>query len=174
MRRLDTLLHARLCGLAVALLLTLVLTLAAAGSAYGEQSREAKRQAVIQKILETHAGDLVAVKDAIKKIFGDRQGNTAVGLVQMILDALPSDISDAEWGAIKAALSEMAGQLDSAVASQSIVEKLAAKESARGKTQLLARAATDESRDEAEAGWKSSSPMAPPPQTEVVCTSENC
>lgn len=179
MRQLDTIRHARRGRLAVALLLTLALTLASAGSAYGEQSVLAKRNAAIrkmaiQKILDTNADNPDGVMDPIKKIFGEAQGNDAVVRTRQILDALPSDISDAQWGAIKAVLNEKAGQMISARASQLIVEKLAKKESELGKTQLLAIADSDESVDEVEAGRKSSSPIAPPPQTEVVCVSQNC
>lgn len=178
MRRFDTHLHSRLytqlCGLAVPLLLTLGLTLAAAGSAYGEESVQVRRQAAIQKILDDNAGDPDGMKNSIQKIFGDVQGDDAVVRTRQILDALPPDISDEDWEAIKAALSEKAGQLVSPAASQMIVEKLAAKESELGKTHLLAIADTDESGDEVETARKSSSPLAPPPQTEVVCVSENC
>jgi len=116
-------------------LTVLLLTLSWAGSAFAEQSVEAQRQAVIQGILDDNAGDPAGLVDAIKNIFGDLQGDEAVARAKQILDALPSELSDAQWASIKTAIGDKASDLVSSSASQSIMSQLAAKESALGKTQ---------------------------------------
>ncbi len=194
MRRFDTLLHARLhtrlCGLAVALLLsfalTFALTLAVAGSAYGEESVQVKRQAAIQKILDDNAGNPDGMKDAIKKIFGDVQGNDAVLRTQQILDALPVDLSSEAWETIRAALEERAMQLGQGRASRSISRRI--DEMLEDMDMRLAHRTDkpdfqiakeeepleDEPPIPEKPDRQYSSQMPPPPQTEVVCVSENC
>jgi hypothetical protein len=183
MRRFDTLLHtrlyARLCGLAVALLLTfalpLVLTLAVAGSAYGEESVQAKHAATIQKILDDNAGNPDRVKDSIKKIFGDVQGNDAVLRTEQILVALPFDLSVTDWATIRAALEEKAMQLGPGRANASINRRL---DEMDMRVSNFAMAEVIEPLEDEPLIKKPdrqySSPMPPPPQTEVVCVSENC
>lgn len=173
MRRFDTLLHARLhtrlCGRAVALLLsfalTFALTLAVAGSAYGEEPLQVKHQMAIQKILDDNAGNPDGMKDAIKKIFRDVQGNDAVLRTQQILDALPVDLSFEAWETIRAALEERAMQLGQGITFRKI-SRLIDKMHEDMEMRLAAR--TDKP------GRQYSSQMPPPPQTEVVCVSENC
>lgn len=177
MRRFDTLLHARLhtrlCGRAVALLLSFALTfalpfaltLAVAGSAYGEESLQVKHQMAIQKILDDNAGNPAGIKDAIKKLLGDVQGNDAVLRTQQILDALPVDLSFEAWETIRAALEERAMQLGQGITFRKI-SRLIDKMHEDMEMRLAAR--TDKP------GRQYSSQMPPPPQTEVVCVSENC
>ena len=180
MRRFDTLLlHAqlhtrpRLGGQAVALLLSFALTfalpfaltLAVAGSAYGEDSAQVKHQLAIQKILDDNAGNPAGVKDAIMKILGDAQGNAAVLRTQEILDALPADLSVEAWETIKAALEERAMQLGQGMASTSI-SRLIDKMNEGMEMKIAQRTDTPDRQYPSE--------MAPPPQTTVVCLSENC
>lgn len=172
MRRFDTLLHARLhtrlYGRAVALLLsfalTFALTLAVAGSAYGEESVQVKHQLGIQKILDDNAGNPAGIKDAIKKILGDVQGNDAVLRTQQILDALPVDLSFEAWEAIRAALQERAEQLWQ-------VHGKASKSISRLIDEMHEVRLADR-KDQPDRQYSSQIP--PPPQTEVVCVSENC
>jgi hypothetical protein len=175
MRRFDTLLlhtrpHTRLGGQAVALLLsfalTFALTLAVAGSAYGEDSAQVKHQLAIQKILDDNAGNPAGVKDAIMKILGDAQGNAAVLRTQEILDALPADISVEAWETIKAALEERAMQLGQGMASTSISRLIDKMNEGMEEMRIAQRTDTPDR--------QYSSEMAPPPQTTVVCLSENC
>lgn len=172
MRRFDTLharLHTRLCGRVVALLLsfalTFSLTLAVAGSAYGEDSAQIKHQLAIQKILDDNAGNPAGMKDAIKKILGDAQGNDAVFRTQEILDALPADISFEAWETIKAALEERAMQLGQGMTSRKI-SRLIDKMHEDMEMRLAQRTDTPDR--------QYSSEIAPPPQTTVDCVSENC
>ena len=157
----------------LALLFTLFFTLSWVGSAFAQDSIEAQRQAVVQGIIADNAGDPAALQDAIENIFGNVQGDEAVARAQQILDALPSELSDAQWGAIKAAIGAKAGALISAGASQAINTQLAAKESALGKTQLQASVVAE---DGGESGENSSAAGAPsaPPQDQVNCTSASC
>ena len=170
MRRLG---HFSRFGLGVSLAALITLALVASGAS-AQQSVEDQRKAVVQQILDTGAGDADKVKAGISNVFGDLTGNDAVKRAGQILDSLPSDISDKDWAAVKAALSAKAGQLSSSSASQAILAKIAATETALGKTVLQAKAVTDESEEASERADKASSPMAPPPQEEVVCTSESC
>ena len=172
MRRFDTLharLHTRLCGRAVALLLsfalTFALTLAVAGSAYGEDSAQVKHQLAIQKILDDNAGNPAGVKDAIKKILGNVQGNTAVLRTQEILDALPADLSFEAWETIKAALEERAMQLGQGMASRKISRLI---DKMHEDMEMRLAQPTDKP------DRQYSSKIAPPPQTTVDCVSENC
>ncbi len=135
MRRTNTLWRRGQFCRGMAGLTVLLLTLSWAGSAFAEQSVEAQRQAVIQGILDDNAGDPAGLVDAIKNIFGDHQGDEAVARAKQILDALPSELSDAQWASIKTAIGDKASDLVSSSASQSIMSQLAAKESALGKTQ---------------------------------------
>ncbi len=135
MQRTDTLWRRGQFCRGMAGLTVLLLTLSWAGSAFAEQSVEAQRQAVIQGILDDNAGDPAGLVDAIKNIFGDLQGDEAVARAKQILDALPSELSDAQWASIKTAIGDKASDLVSSSASQSIMSQLAAKESALGKTQ---------------------------------------
>ena len=167
MRRFDTLLHVRLqtrlSGRAVALSLSFALTfalvLAVAGSAYGVESIQDKNQTGIQKILDDNAGNPDGLKDAIKKVFGDVQGKDAVHRTQQILDALPEDLSFEDWETIRAALKESSMQLGRSRESRSINDPI---------DNML------EDIDMRFADRQYSSPMPPPPQTTVVCVSENC
>lgn len=165
--------HGRLGVRLAALALSAMLTLLAAGTAQAQSPQAEQRAAAIQQILTDNAGDTVGIKAEIKNIFGSVQGDQAVARAQQILDALPSEISDAEWAAVKDALSEKAAALASADASAAIGANLAAKESALGKTQMLAAVITDQP-DEVERRSKRYVPMDPPPQEEVVCASQNC
>jgi hypothetical protein len=183
MQHLDTLRSnggsGRAAAAVLGLLLTLTLTLTWAGSAVAQQSVDAQRQAVIQGILADNADDPAALQAAIENIFGNVQGDEAVARAQQILSALPSELSDAQWAAVKAAIGAKAGTLISAGASQAINSELAAKESALGKTQLQASVVAEEGGDAGEGGdtgESSSAPGAPsaPPQNEVVCTSASC
>ena len=166
----------------LALLFTLFCTLSWAGSAFAQDSIEAQRQAVVQGIIADNADDPAALQDAIENIFGNVQGDEAVARAQQILDALPSELSDAQWGAIKAGIGAKAGALISAGASQSINAQLAAKESALGKAQLQASVVTDDAGDDSDAGDdgdsgdNSSAGGAPnaPPQDQVNCVSASC
>lgn len=176
MRRFETLLHARLhtrlCGRAVTLLLsfalplalTFTLTLAVAGSAYGVESVQVKHQRVIQKILDDNAGNPDGVKNAIKKIFGDVQGNDAVLRTQQILDALPGDLSFEAWETIRAALEEKAMQLGKGRDFRSVSRLIDQMHEVR-----LALQTAKPGRQ-----YSSQVPLPPPPQTTVVCVSENC
>ena len=172
MRRFDTLLHARLhtrlYGRAVALLLsfalTFALTLAVAGSAYGEESVQVKHQLGIQKILDDNAGNPAGIKDAIKKIFGDVQGNDAVLRTQQILDALPGDLSFEAWETIRAALEEKAMQLGKGRDFRSVSRLIDQMHEVK-----LALQTAKPGRQ-----YSSQVPLPPPPQTTVVCVSENC
>jgi len=156
-----------------ALALSAMLTLLAAGTAQAQSPRAERQAAAIQQILSDNAGNAEGIKAEIKKIMGIVQGDRAVDRAQQILDALPSEISDAEWAAVKEALSERAAVLDSANASAAIGAKLAAKEIALGKTQMHAALITDQP-DEDESRSKPKVQMDPPPQEEVVCASQNC
>ena len=170
MQQLDML---RSNGRATAAVLALLLTLTWAGSAVAQQSVDAQRQAVVQGILADNADNPAALQAAIENIFGNVQGDEAVARAQQILDALPSELSDAQWGAIKAALGAKAGALISAGASLAINTQLAAKESALGKTQLQASVVAE---DDGDSGDNSSAGGAPnaPPQDQVNCTSASC
>ena len=170
MRRFGTLLRFGL-GVSLAALITLALV---ASGASAQQSVEDQRKDVIQQILADGAGDAGRIKSGISNVFGDLQGDDAVKRAGQILDSLPSDISDNDWAAVKAALSAKAAQLSSSSASQAILAKIASTETALGKTVLQAKAVTDESEEASERADKASSPMAPPPQEEVVCISEPC
>ena len=183
MQQLDMLRsNGRATAAVLALLFTLFFTLSWVGSASAQDSIEAQRQAVVQGIIADNAGDPAALQDAIENIFGNVQGDEAVARAQQILDALPSELSDAQWGAIKAALGAKAGALISAGASQAINTQLAAKESALGKTQLQASVVTDDGGDDSDAGDdgdsgdNSSAGGAPnaPPQDQVTCASSTC
>jgi hypothetical protein len=134
-------------GRATAALLALLFTLTWAGSAVAEQTPDAQRQAVIEGILAANADNPAALQDAIANIFGDVQGDQAIARAQQILSALPSELSDAQWAAIKAAIGAKASALISAGASQAINTELAAKESALRKS---------------------------PPQDQVICASASC
>lgn len=173
MQRLDMFRSNGRQGRATAALLALLLTLTWAGSAVAEQTPDAQRQAVIEGILADNADNPAALQDAIANIFGDVQGDQAIARAQQILSALPSELSDAQWAAIKAAIGEKASALISAGASQAINTELAAKESALRKSQLQASVVTD---DDSNAGRKSSASGAPsaPPQDQVICASASC
>jgi thioredoxin-like negative regulator of GroEL len=160
-------------GLGVSLAALIMLCLAA-GSVSAQESLEDQRKAVIQQILDTSAGDADAVKSSIANLFGDLEGDEAVTRAGQLLDAVPSDISDSDWAAVKAALTAKAGQLSSSSASQAILAKIADTEVALQKTVLQAKVVTDESEEASERADKASSPMAPPPQEQVVCVSEPC
>ena len=180
MRRFETLLHARLhtrlCGRTVAVLLSfaltfaltfalpLALTLAVAGSAYGEDSVQVKHQKAIQKILDDNAGNPAGVKDAITKILGNVQGNGAVLRTQQILDALPVDLSFESWETIKAALEEKAMQLGQGRDFRSVSRLIDQMHEVRLALQT----------DKPGRQYSSQVPLPPPPQTTVVCVSENC
>ena len=174
MRRLDT-------RRTVAVLLAMFLTLSWATGAFAQQSLEAQRRAVIEGILAETAGDPTALQAAIENIFGSLQGDEAVARAGQIIDALPSELSDAQWSAFKAAISAKAGALVSAGATQSIMAKLAAKESALGKTQLHASVVAEEAEDEesseaadgGESGARPSTLMSPP-QEQQDCPSSSC
>jgi hypothetical protein len=170
MQQLDML---RSNGRATAALLALLLTLTWAGSAVAQQSVDAQRQAVVQGILADNADNPAALQAAIENIFGNVQGDEAVARAQQILDALPSELSDAQWGAIKAALGAKAGALISAGASQAINTQLAAKESALGKTQLQASVVAEDDGDSGENSSAAGAPSAPP-QDQVNCASGPC
>ena len=183
MQQLDTLRSNGQAGRAMAgllaLLFTLFFTLSWVGSASAQDSIEAQRQAVVQGIIADNADDPAALQAAIENIFGNVQGDEAVARAQQILDALPSELSDAQWGAIKAGIGAKAGALISAGASQSINAQLAAKESALGKTQLQASVVTDDAGDDSDdgdSGDNSSAGGAPnaPPQDQVNCVSASC
>ena len=158
-------------GAFLATLMTFALVVSGASA---QQSVEDQRKAVIQKILADGTGDAEKVKSGISNIFGDLQGDDAVKRAGQILDSLPSDISDKDWAAVKAALSAKATQLSSSSASQAILARIAATETALGKTVLQAQAVTDESEEASERSGKTAPGMTPPPQEEVVCTSEPC
>jgi hypothetical protein len=163
----------------LALLLALTLTLIWAGSAVAQQSVVAQRQAVIEGILAENADDPAALQSAIENIFGNVQGDEAVARAQQILSALPSELTDAQWAAVKAAIGAKAGTLISAVATQAINSELAAKESALGKTQLQASVVAEDggvTEDGGDTGESSSAPGAPlaPPLDQVVCVSASC
>lgn len=163
MRRLFRLRCTGLGGLATAFLIALVVS---ASGAYAADSSQAERQKMIQSILEKNKGDAAGLEASIQKVFGQVQGSEAVARAQQILDALPSEISDADWQAIKAALEAKASGLALPAASASIARKIAAKEAALSKTRQLARAAEDDSVPAA----KRAAP-SPPPQQEVDCSS---
>ena len=174
MRRLDT-------RRTVAVLLAMFLTLSWATGAFAQQSLEAQRRAVIEGILAETAGDPAALQTAIENIFGSLQGDEAVARAGQIIDALPSELSDAQWSAFKAAISAKAGALVSGAATQSIMAKLAAKESALGKTQLHASVVAEEAEDEesseaAEGGESGARPstLMSPPQEQENCASASC
>ncbi len=173
MQRLDMFRSNGRQGRATAALLALLLTLTWAGSAVAEQTPDAQRQAVIEGILADNADNPAALQDAIANIFGDVQGDQAIARAQQILSALPSELSDAQWAAIKAAIGAKASALISAGASQAINTELAAKESALRKSQLQASVVTEE---DGNAGRKSSTRGAPsaPPQDQVICASASC
>jgi hypothetical protein len=173
MQRLDMFRSNGRQGRATAALLALLFTLTWAGSAVAEQTPDAQRQAVIEGILADNADNPAALQDAIANIFGDVQGDQAIARAQQILSALPSELSDAQWAAIKAAIGAKASALISAGASQAINTELAAKESALRKSQLQASVVTEE---DGNAERKSSARGAPsaPPQDQVICASASC
>ena len=173
MQRLDMFRSNGRQGRATAALLALLFTLTWAGSAVAEQTPDAQRQAVIEGILADNAGNPAALQDAIANVFGNVQGDQAIARAQQILSALPSELSDAQWAAIKAAIGAKASALISAGASQAINTELAAKESALRKSQLQASVVTEE---DGNAERKSSARGAPsaPPQDQVICASASC
>ena len=173
MQRLDTLRSNGGLGRAPAALLALLLTLTWAGSAVAQQSVDAQRQAVVEGIIADNAGNPAALQSAIENIFGNVQGDEAVARAQQILSALPSELSDAQWAAIKAAIGAKAGALISAGATQAINTELAAKESALGKTQLQASVVAEEGGDSGETSSARGAPSAPP-QDSVFCASGTC
>ena len=173
MQRLDTLRSNGGLGRAPAALLALLLTLTWAGSAVAQQSVDAQRQAVVEGIIADNADNPAALQSAIENIFGNVQGDEAVARAQQILSALPSELSDAQWAAIKAAIGAKAGALISAGATQAINTELAAKESALGKTQLQASVVAEEGGDTGESSSAGGAPNAPP-QDQVNCTSASC
>ncbi len=173
MQRMDTLRSNGQGGRVVAGLLALLLTLSWVGGAFAQEGRGAQRQAVVQGIIADNADDMAALQDAIENIFGNVQGEAAVARAQQILDALPSQLTDAQWGAIKAALGAKAGALMSAGASQAIITQLAAKESALGKAQLQASVVTEDGGDSGKSSSAGGAPSAPP-QQQVDCISASC
>jgi hypothetical protein len=154
-------------------LLALLFTLSWVGGAFAEESRGSQRQAVVQGIIADNADDPAALQDAIENIFGNVQGEDAVARAQQILDALPSQLTDAQWGAIKAALGAKAGALISTGATQAINTQLAAKESALGKAQLQASVVTQDNGDSGKGSSTGGAPSAPP-QQQVICASASC
>jgi hypothetical protein len=154
-------------------LLALLFTLSWVGGAFAEESRGSQRQAVVQGIIADNADDPAALQDAIENIFGNVQGEDAVARAQQILDALPSQLTDAQWGAIKAALGAKAGALISTGATQAINTQLAAKESALGKAQLQASVVTQDNGDSGKSSSTGGAPSAPP-QQQVICASASC
>jgi hypothetical protein len=154
-------------------LLALLFTLSWVGGAFAEESRGSQRQAVVQGIIADNADDPAALQDAIENIFGNVQGEDAVARAQQILDALPSELTDAQWGAIKAALGAKAGALISTGAIQAINTQLAAKESALGKAQLQASVVTQDNGDSGKGSSTGGAPSAPP-QQQVICASASC
>ena len=173
MQHLDTLRSNGGSGRAVAAVLGLLLMVTWAGSAVAQQSVDAQRQAVIQGILADNADNPAALQSAIENIFGNVQGDEAVARAQQILSALPSELSDAQWAAVKAAIGAKAGALISADASQAINTELAAKESALGKSQLQASVVAEEGGDAGESSSARGASSALP-QTEVDCVSASC
>jgi len=174
MQRLDMFRSNGRQGRATAALLALLVTVTWAGSAVAaEQTPGAQRLAVIEGILADNAGNPAALQDAIANVFGNVQGDQAIARAQQILNALPSELSDAQWAAIKAAIGAKASALISAGASQAINTELAAKESALRKSQLQASVVTEE---DGNAERKSSARGAPsaPPQDQVICASASC
>ena len=154
-----------------ALVMALVLPLAfAAGSASAADALVAERQKVIENILETTKGDPAALEAQIGNIFGDLQGDDAVARAQQILDALPADISDAQWAAVNKAIGEKASALSSQAAATAIGAQLAAKQIALGKGVQTAKAETSEKA----AAPKRQAPTPAPPQDEVICASATC
>jgi hypothetical protein len=173
MQRLDTLRSNGQRGRVMAGLLALLFTLSWVGGAFAEESRGSQRQAVVQGIIADNADDPAALQDAIENIFGNVQGEDAVARAQQILDALPSELTDAQWGAIKAALGAKAGALISTGATQAINTQLAAKESALGKAQLQASVVTQDNGDSGKSSSTGGAPSAPP-QQQVICASASC
>jgi hypothetical protein len=173
MQRLDTLRSNGQRGRVMAGLLALLFTLSWVGGAFAEESRGSQRQAVVQGIIADNADDPAALQDAIENIFGNVQGEDAVARAQQILDALPSQLTDAQWGAIKAALGAKAGALISTGAIQAINTQLAAKESALGKAQLQASVVTQDNGDSGKGSSTGGAPSAPP-QQQVICASASC
>ena len=173
MQRLDTLRSNGQRGRVMAGLLALLFTLSWVGGAFAEESRGSQRQAVVQGIIADNADDPAALQDAIENIFGNVQGEDAVARAQQILDALPSQLTDAQWGAIKAALGAKAGALISTGAIQAINTQLAAKESALGKAQLQASVVTQDNGDSGKSSSTGGAPSAPP-QQQVICASASC
>lgn len=173
MQRLDTLRSNGQRGRVMAGLLALLFTLSWVGGAFAEESRGSQRQAVVQGIIADNADDPAALQDAIENIFGNVQGEDAVARAQQILDALPSQLTDAQWGAIKAALGAKAGALISTGAIQAINTQLAAKESALGKAQLQASVVTQDNGDSGKGSSAGGAPSAPP-QQQVICASASC
>jgi hypothetical protein len=173
MQRLDTLRSNGQRGRVMAGLLALLFTLSWVGGAFAEESRGSQRQAVVQGIIADNADDPAALQDAIENIFGNVQGEDAVARAQQILDALPSELTDAQWGAIKAALGAKAGALISTGAIQAINTQLAAKESALGKAQLQASVVTQDNGDSGKGSSAGGAPSAPP-QQQVICASASC
>lgn len=173
MQRLDTLRSNGQRGRVMAGLLALLFTLSWVGGAFAEESRGSQRQAVVQGIIADNADDPAALQDAIENIFGNVQGEDAVARAQQILDALPSELTDAQWGAIKAALGAKAGALISTGAIQAINTQLAAKESALGKAQLQASVVTQDNGDSGKGSSTGGAPSAPP-QQQVICASASC
>ena len=174
MQRLDMFRSNGRQGRATAALLALLLTVTWAGSAVAaEQTPGAQRLAVIEGILADNAGNPAALQDAIANVFGNVQGDQAIARAQLILDALPSELTDAQWGAIKAALGAKAGALISTGAIQAINTQLAAKESALGKAQLQASVVTQDNGDSGKGSSTGGAPSAPP-QQQVICASASC
>jgi hypothetical protein len=173
MQRLDTLRSNGQRGRVMAGLLALLFTLSWVGGAFAEESRGSQRQAVVQGIIADNADDPAALQDAIENIFGNVEGEEAVARAQQILDALPSQLTDAQWGAIKAALGAKAGALISTGATQAINTQLAAKESALGKAQLQASVVTQDNGDSGKGSSAGGAPSAPP-QQQVICASASC
>ena len=173
MQRLDTLRSNGQRGRVMAGLLALLFTLSWVGGAFAEESRGSQRQAVVQGIIADNADDPAALQDAIENIFGNVEGEEAVARAQQILDALPSELTDAQWGAIKAALGAKAGALISTGAIQAINTQLAAKESALGKAQLQASVVTQDNGDSGKGSSTGGAPSAPP-QQQVICASASC
>lgn len=173
MQRIDTLRGNGQGGRLMAGLLALLLTLSWVGGAFAQDSRGDQRQAVVQGIIADNAGDTAALQDAIENIFGNVQGEEAVARAQQILDALPPELTDAQWGAIKAAIGAKAGALISTRASTAINTQIAAKESARGKAQLQASVVTEDSGGSGKSNSAGGAPSAPPLQ-QVNCASASC
>ena len=157
-------------GTAFAVALVMILAVAA-GGAVAADSLAAERQKVIQNILDSTKGDPAALEAQISNIFGDLQGDDAVARAQQILDALPADISEAQWAAVDKAIGEKASGLTSQAAAAAIGAQLAAKQSALGKGVQTAKAETGQ---DAAATPKRQAPTPTPPQDEVVCASESC